>query len=382
MSLSTTISATGISAPPFQTILSNLVSKYQVIFPTAYLGNDSADYQLLSLFSAAINDNNNSTIMAYNSYSPTYAQGTGLSSQVKINGLRRKVPSNSTVVVTVVGQAGTPISNGVVSDVLGNNWNLAPFTIPLSGTIDVLATAQQPGSILIQPGAIKTIQTPTRGFQTVTNSYTSTPGLPVESDAVLRSRQNASTSYPSQSITPAIKAAVLACPGVLEAQIYENDEDYVDTDGLISGAPGLKGHSIAVVTRGGDPNSILLSIASRKSPGCGTWGSYSQFMIEQGVMVKLSYFEATAVPITAVLTIQAKQGYNSSYGQAALSSLNDYINSMLIGNSLEYNDCIGAVVSPYFKTLGLTLNGGTVDIPIDFNKYAFSTSSSISLVVV
>ncbi len=72
-------------------------------------------------------------IAAYNSFSPGFAQGAGLSSIVKINGIARKVPSNSQCVVTIVGQAGAQITNGIIGDNLnlGTQWALpALVTIP------------------------------------------------------------------------------------------------------------------------------------------------------------------------------------------------------------------------------------------------------------
>ena len=57
----------------------------------AVLTPDSQDGQLLAVFAQAIYDNGQALIAIYNSFSPATAQGAGLSSLVKINGLARDV---------------------------------------------------------------------------------------------------------------------------------------------------------------------------------------------------------------------------------------------------------------------------------------------------
>ena len=77
--------------------------------------------QFLGIVAAAINDSNAAAVAVYNSFSPATAQGNGLSSVVKINGITRLVASNSTVDLTVVGIAGTTITNGQASDSSGSS---------------------------------------------------------------------------------------------------------------------------------------------------------------------------------------------------------------------------------------------------------------------
>ncbi|MGC8170052.1 baseplate J/gp47 family protein, partial [Salmonella enterica] len=75
-----------------------------------------------------------------------------------------------------------------------NIWNLpASVTIPPSGLITVTATCAAIGAVSAPAGTITTINTPTRGWQSVTNPADAVPGAEVESDAALRSRQKIST---------------------------------------------------------------------------------------------------------------------------------------------------------------------------------------------
>src|SRR4051794_209612 len=110
-----TIDASGISAPTYAEILTSLQDSMRSIYgDDIYIEADSQDGQFLAILALAIKTANDASIDVYNSFRPGFAQGGGLSSVVKINGLKRLVPSNSSVVLTLIGQAGTIITNGFV----------------------------------------------------------------------------------------------------------------------------------------------------------------------------------------------------------------------------------------------------------------------------
>jgi nitrogen regulatory protein PII len=249
-----------------------------------------------------------------------------LSSQVKINGLRRDSSSNSTAVVTLGGQAGTPINDGVVQDTNKNLWNLpASVTIPVSGTIDVTATAQQPGTITAIPGAINAIYTPTRGWQTVTNVAAATPGDPIETDAALRKRQATSTSLAALTPLQAIKAAVGNVSGVGRYEVYENQGSATDSN-------GIPGHSIAVVVEGGDVTTIAQTIEAKKSPGTGTYGTTSVSVEDPaGVPITISFYEMTEVAVVVQAKIVPLSGYVSTTATLITSALVPYLGAFDIG---------------------------------------------------
>src|SRR5208282_3528191 len=158
---------------------------------------DSQDYQMLAIFSAAINDQNNTMIAAYQGFLPTYAQGAGLSSLVKINGLARETATNSTAQLVITGVVGTTITGGFAQDTNGNLWSIPTTTIPESGEITVTATCQTPGAVSAAANSINIINTVILGWQTVTNPAIATVGVSAETDAALRQRQAISTSLPA-----------------------------------------------------------------------------------------------------------------------------------------------------------------------------------------
>ena len=126
------ISAAGIYKPTLDDCLNYYVSGIQSIYGAdTYLGSDSQDGQLIGLFASTLDDCNALAVLCYNSFSPTTAQGVGLSSNIKLNGMERLVPSYSTCPVIIGGGYETAIDNGVVADEAGNLWSL-PASVVIS----------------------------------------------------------------------------------------------------------------------------------------------------------------------------------------------------------------------------------------------------------
>jgi uncharacterized phage protein gp47/JayE len=388
--LSFQVTPTGITAPAFAEVLAALQQQFQVIFgPDAYLAADSQDGQLLGVFSQAISDVNAAAINLYNSFSPATAQGAALSLVVKINGIARLLPTHSQATVTLVGIAGTLITNGLVADTDGNQWALpATATIPVSGQIDVLAVAVSPGSIQAAPGAINTIATPTYGWQSVTNAQAAAVGAPVESDAALRKRQAFSVALPSLSVLDGIVGAVANLPGVLNLVAYENDTGVTD-------ANGLPPHSIALVVEGGDPIAICTTIALKKTPGTYAWGTTVETIVDAvGVPNVIGFFVPTQVQITVAIGINALAGYLSTTGAQVQQAVLDYITALPIGGGVGHNVEWDAVIaaaksvanSSTFRIVSVALSrpgaAGTPDVHLSFNEMAVSALSAITVSVV
>jgi uncharacterized phage protein gp47/JayE len=320
------IDSTGYHFADFPTFLLYLQQQYQGIYGAdVYLEPDSQDGQLLSVFAQALFDVASVGSSTYNSFSPATAQGTGLSRNVKINGLTRKSPSNSTVDITIVGQAGTVITNGVVQDTLSQKWDVPTTTIPGGGSITVTATAQEVGAQAAAANTVTTIFTPTLGWQTVTNTLAATPGAPVESDAELRVRQSVSTSDPSLTVLDGTTGAIANLPGVQKVQPYENDTGTDD-------ANDIPGHSICMVVLGGDDVAIAEEIALHKTPGCGTFGNTSETVTDaHGMPLIISFQRPTPATIDVVIDGGALAGWSTDFIPEIQQAVADYLNSLPIG---------------------------------------------------
>ena len=324
------IDKSGIHTQTYSEELAALKERFQEIFgEDIYLEADSQEGQLLAMFALAIHDVRDLAVSVYNSFSPQTAQGAGLSSVVKINGIARQAASYSTVDLTLTGMAGTVITGGVVEDVAGQKWDL-PGSVVLdeNGVATATATSQESGAIKASAGEIVTISTPTRGWLTVTNPSAAVSGVAVESDAQLRTRQAISTSLPSRTVLEGIIGAVANLDGVTRYQGYENDGN--DEDGN-----GLPGHAFAIVAEGGDADEIAQAIATKKGPGARTHGTTTTVVRDQyGVPNTIRFFRPLDVKVVMTITIAARVGYTSSTGEDIVANVVDHLNGLAIGEDV------------------------------------------------
>ena len=380
------ITATGYSQPAFADILNSEIATEQSIFGSdILLQPDDQDYQRLALRCTAINDLNNLVGAAYNSFLPAYAQGTGLSAIVQINGLERESATNSTVTLTLVGQAGVVIQGGIVRDQQGNLWNLpTPLTFDNTGTMTVTATAQQPGAISAPANTVNIPYTIVAGWQTVTNAAAAVPGVAIEPDSSLRQRQAQSTALPATTPLQSIMAAVANSGGVKRYQGYQNVGNVPDGN-------GLPAHAIAVVVEGGTATAIATAIQLKKAPGTPTYGTTAVNLTDQGgIPVTINFFQVTETAIYASLGIHPLTGYVSTTGTAAVAALVAFINGLGIGQEVYIGQLIAAASlldSPLGATFAVTsLNIGltpsplsAVSLPIAFNAAAQCSTGNVTL---
>ena len=387
----TTIDATGASAPDYPTILAAELAADQSIYGSDIETDSSTqDQQRRAIRARAIYDTCQMAVAVFNAFSPASAQGSGLSSVVKINGIRRESPSNSTCQVQCIGVAGTVITAGKIIDPNGYVWDLpATVTIPPAGTITVTATCETQGAISLPAGILSatSIYTPTAGWQSVANAAASSAGDPVEDDATLRQRQTISTSLSAQTPLQAIAAAVANIAGVGRSKVYENDTKITDPD------TGIDPNSICAVVEGGDVNVIAQTIEAKKSPGTGTYGSTAiQVTDPAGLPITIRFDQLQDVPIYAAITIKALTGYVATTGTALIQALATFIGALAIGEDVYLNWLYGPAglsgnpLSSTFTIVSLTIGTSagalsTSDIVIAFNEAAGCAPADITLTV-
>lgn len=330
LGLSATVTAEGISAPDYQTILDTLTSYFQQIYGSdAYLEPDSKDGQMVALVALAIHDANNTAISVYNCFSPATGYGAALTSNVKINGIARRGATNSTVDLVLTGTAGTSITNGTVKDTNNVIWRLpASVTIGVGGTVTVTATCSNSGAVAALAGTITTINTPTRGWASVTNPAAATVGAPAETDAELRIRQGQSVALPSLTPFEGVDGAIANVAGVTRHKLYENDTGATDSN-------GLPPHSISAIVDGGDVTEIAQTIRGNKGQGTATYGTTSVTVPDTyGNPHVISFSRSTDVPIFGHIILKAFTGYTSQIGVQIQQAVADYINGLTIGDDV------------------------------------------------
>lgn len=347
--LAPTISDSGISIPDYNDTLETIRAWFREIYgPDIYIEDDSQDGQFIGILAKVIFDINNIAVQTFQGFSPDFAQGLNLSTLVKINGIQKQDASKSTVVGTVVGVVGTIITGGIVSDNSGNKWDLStPITIPVSGQIDVTATAQNDGAISANIGEVNKIVNPQLGWQSFVNTSEAVTGQPVEADYQLRQRQTISTALPSLTVLASIEGGVANVSGVTRSKIYENDTDITDSN-------GIPAHTIAAVVHGGDAQDVCDAIGLRKAPGIQTFGSVSRYVYDSlGLPTVVKYEPMSEVEIFFAITIKALFGYSASTGLEILQAVIDYVNSLEIGEDV-YLSQVQAAASLIGQTIGQT----------------------------
>lgn len=387
LGLSATVTAQGITAPDYQTILDTITGYFQQIYGTdAYLEPDSKDGQMVALVALAIHDANNTAIAVYNSYSPSTALTDALTRNVKINGIARKGETRSVVDLVLIGTTGTTITNGSVRDNNGIIWNL-PSTATIDGN-PVTATCNTPGAVAALAGTVTTINTPTRGWTSVINPSAATVGTAAETDVELRIRQTQSVALPSLTPFDAVDGALANISGVTRHKLYENDTGSVDVN-------GLPANSISAVVDGGDATTIAQTIRGKKGQGVATYGKTTiQVTDTYGNPHNISFSRPVDVSVYVSIVISVFTGYTSLIGEEIKQAIADYINSLKIGDdvllSRIYSPANLGVVSGgnarYYDITELLIgkvSGGesAANIDIAYDEAASCSTANISITV-
>lgn len=390
LGLSATVTAEGISAPDYQTVLDTITGYFQQIYGSdAYLDPDSKDGQMVALVALAIHDANNTAISVYRSFSPATAVGDALTSNVKINGITRRAATNSTVDLLLTGTVGTTITNGSVRDTNSMIWNLpATVVIGTDGTVVATATCASSGAVAAVAGSVNGINTPTRGWASVTNPLAATVGIAAETDAELRVRQSQSVALASLTPFDAVDGAIANVEGVTRHKLFENDTETTD-------ANGLPAHSISAILEGGDATEIANTIRSTKGQGVSTYGTTAVIVTDKyGNPYTIRFSRPVDVPIYVSITIQALTGYSSEVGDEMKAAVAAYINSLAIGDSVllsrVYSPANTGVVSGgnarYYDIMelliGRTAEGvAAANVVLAYDESASCSVDNIALVV-
>ncbi|CAH5876859.1 hypothetical protein AI2903V1_1868 [Klebsiella pneumoniae] len=383
LGLSATVTAEGISAPDYQTVLDTITGYFQQIYGSdAYLEPDSKDGQMVALVALAIHDANNTAISVYRSFSPATALGDALTSNVKINGITRRAATNSTVDLLLTGTVGTAITNGSVRDTNSVVWNLpATVVIGSDGTVVATATCANSGAVAAVAGSVNGINTPTRGWASVTNPLAATVGVAAETDAELRVRQSQSVALASLTPFDAVDGAIANVEGVSRHKLFENDQEVTDSN-------GLPPHSISAIVEGGDATEIANTIRSVKGQGVSTYGTTSVIVTDKyGNPYTIRFSRPIDVPVYVSITLKALTGYSSEVGDEIKAAVASYINSLAIGDSVllsrVYSPANLGVVSGgnarYYDIMELLIGRSADDVAAANLVVAYDESASCSV---
>lgn len=377
------IDETGLHIPTYNDIRDDMIDGAKTIFGNdIYLENDSADYQLISIFAAKCYDTLQACAIAYNSRSPITAIGSGLDAVVKINGISRKPATYSTCDVTITGIAYTQIYNGSVEDSSGVVWNLPQsVTIPAGGTITVTATCSQEGPVAAAANELTKINTPTYGWTSVTNASPASVGTAQETDGALRRRQSLSVALPSQTMLEGTRAAIESIDNVNRLAVYENDTNSASVSA--DNPYGLPAHSITCVVEGGEIDDIATQILYHKGVGCYTNGDVVTSITDSGGYSNtIRFYRPTYKDLEINVTLIPYTGYVSTMAIEVQEAIFNYISKLEVAADVSISvlssiaiNCNADINHPNFGVASITVGdvGGTpaaTDYTVDYNEIA------------
>ena len=326
------IDASGVHLPTYEDRLAALVSSYQRIFgPDVNLEISSPDYQLLSLFARALDDQTQLILADFNARNPQYACGAALDLLMPLYGLSRAGATCSTAIVQLTGSPNAVLPSAPEAlDDAGYRWRCQVSGIHLdaSGAASVQAVCVTPGAISAPAGSIRRLVAPVAGLASMVSTADAVPGVDAESDASCRNRMRLAAAAPAVSTLEALRSAVLGVKGVASCAVYENDTESADSR-------GIPAHSICIVVSGGANSLLGPVIFAKKTPGIGTYGATSisvQDAWGQPHTVKIQ--RAESVPVALTIELRPLDGFDASVTNRIKTAMKDYGASLQIGQDL------------------------------------------------
>ena len=350
------IDADGIHVPTYADVMDYLMEQYRAIFGAdIYLGEETKDYQLLSVFSKCISDFGELCVDSYNSRNPNYAAGNSLDMLLPLVSMTRRAATCSTAVLTLTGTEGTVVpAKSKVMDASGYLWETdAAAVIGSSGT-EVSATCTFPGRISAPAETISSIYDIIDGWNGVVNESDAVEGKDAETDEEVRVRRKQMVGILNNGTYDALIRKLLDVSGVEFADVIANDSGSTDSE------TGVPAHSICCLVRGGDEADVAEAIWKAKAPGIGTshasvTGGNAKtvtYTDDYGHANTVKFVRPEEVEVSVAVTIKALAGYDSTRCEELIrGAIRLSINDMGVGKSWSvtmayrdiYNTFIGEV---------------------------------------
>ena len=262
--------------------------------------------------------------------------------------------TNGLAVYTALLDASNPNYNPALN---GYVLTVSTASIDVTVTANVGGTASNAGA-----NSINVITTPIPYVDTVNNVSAFTNALDSETDIAFRARFVAYLGSLSKATNAAIGYAIASVQGVV---------DYTITENQAYGGATQYGYFYVVVDDGtGSPSGTLISNVNNAVDAV------------RGLTILFGVFAPIIVNATVILTITVAAGY--SHGTVApivQTALENYINSLILGQTLYFNRIIQAAydASPGVLTVSsVTLNSGTADLTVSAKQIIKYTSVTVN----
>lgn len=239
-------------------------------------------------------------------------------------------------------------------------------------------TAVNAGPITGEANTITSVQTPKTGWDSVTNPTAVVAGEDVETDEELRERFRVSKYVRATNILEALYSDLIGLSTVTEVQIYENDTDVTDSN-------GVPAHSFLPIILGGDPIDIAQSIWENKPLGIRSYGNTTQTIFDsQGFPHEIGFERPNPVDIYIRMDLTTDPNYPQNGDDLIKSNLASYFSTNFgIGDDVVYSRLytpINSVPGHQVNTLEVSTDGivwTMTNIVVAFNAIATLESANI-----
>jgi hypothetical protein len=206
------------------------------------------------------------SLQLVNGVDPASATGRMQDALGRIYFMQRIAGAPTTVTATCYGAAGTALPAGSLAQATDGTiyQSLGDTTIGAGGSSQITFAALDTGAIACPAGALVRIYRAIPGWDAITNMAAGVPGRDVESRIDFETRRQGSVAINALGILPAMRAAILAVDGVVDAFVTENSQASALTTSGVTLAP----NSLYVAVQGGADADVARAIWRKKPPGC------------------------------------------------------------------------------------------------------------------
>lgn len=381
-----TISENGITVPEISEVLSGRLSDIVSALPSGASSSlSSPQGQIAMSDTEIIAQVYDKLSVLFSQINPDYATGRFQDAIGSIYFLERSAAAGTVVTATCTGAVGTvlPIGTSAQDDAGYIYSTTSNYTIPSSGSIDVLFTCQTTGPISCGAGELNTIYKAVSGWDAVLNASAGSVGNNVESRISFETRRRNSVQRSSRSLDGSVRAAILSVDGVLDAYVTSNRTNADITYGSTSVTIPAHGYYISVY--GGSSADIAEAIVSTYNPGCNMTGDttevwkdtsyalpYPEYTMQwqtakaTNVYIKVDLDASMNPPsnITTLVKAMVQEVFNGEY---------DGIDKARIGSTITSGKFYAPIISIQSSTVGVN----TVTISLDGTTFKSSVTMGL-----
>ena len=308
-----TFDVTGFIPPSEADILAGVLADLNAAFG----GNLNPDLetpqgQLASSFAAAIGNVNDVMLSIISQVDPAYSEGKMQEAIGRIYFMERIGAVSTTVDVTCSGLPGVSIPAGALAKSAAGDVYACTSggVIGATGSVVLAFHNVEPGPVACPAGTLNTIYQSIPGWDSVLNAGDGIPGRLEESREEFEIRRAASVARNALGYIPAIRAALMSLPGVIDAYVTENPTAASVTIGGVS----VSAYSLYACVSGGVNADIAKTLWQKKPPGIPYSGSTTVTVEDDmsGYLVPYPTYVVKFTPATTLPFIAKVQLFDSA----------------------------------------------------------------------